>query len=320
MKQLYKTAIILFILSACQNENNQSDKILNDKSPASNSIDSTNYSDYINTLPISKLPDGYLDILNNNELLIINDSLRYSKISSIEKKHYQLNYIGTHTYDICLCQSYDILESNYDNLQDTNNKYSIFKRLKPINDTIETLLLIKDTRGKIDLITINKFNEKIIDSLNLTDSYDGDYSIFKLFYISTNYKITIKSFWNYEDDGHAEPFQRSKCEYLINANGKIISYFNQPDGIVDVKLESGNDGQRIYHTLFSGEVKNHLKNGKWVEKEMVNSALNVALGEYIDGIKKGQWIYNHYYSSSINVSIDSNWKDLFPAESDTTIY
>lgn len=298
-------SIIIFILISCQNGNNQSNNL-----QTAEKVNSIKYFDYINSLPISKLPHGFPKILSQNEVKSNDDSVDYNWVGAIDK-YYLINYHGARTYDICLCNSVDVEEED---------SFYIFKRLKPINDTIETLLLLEDKSGKLDMITLNKYDQKIIDSLNLWDSYQGDFSIFKLFYIAKDYKITLKSFWSYEDDGHANPFERSKCEYVINENGKIISFYNQHDGIANVKLESGDDLNIKYDTLFSGEIKNHLKNGKWVEKQMTNTFLHVVSGEYVDGIKKGQWIYNQYSSNKVNVTIDSDLSELYVVISDTIIY
>ena len=157
MTVLYRLSIILLVLYSCEHKYNKSDQKLNTTDLIhSVSIDSIKYSDYVNSLPISQLPDGYTEILNNHEYSINDEQKSYQKVSTIQNKRYQIKYTGAQTYDICLCSPNDIYEVN-------DYKYTIFKRLKPINDSIETLLLLRDKSGKIDIITINKYDEKIID-------------------------------------------------------------------------------------------------------------------------------------------------------------
>ncbi|WP_299251660.1 hypothetical protein [uncultured Cytophaga sp.] len=306
--------LLTLILLSCQTNITHDTQIF--EAHALSIVQPVSFSDYISSISISKLPQGYEEILNQNEIKMNDDSTSYDWTSTIEDKRFQFNYTGAQTYDICVCESDAIIDNGLQEEDISKDKYTIFKRLKPINDSIEAVLLLGDKDGQLDLVTICINDGEIIDSLNLNDAYDGDFMIFKLFYISEDYKITLKSFWFYEDSGHTSPFERSKCEYKINATGKIVSYFNQNDGMVDVKLETVEAGKSIYHTLFSGEIKNHLKNGTWIEKKIINSFLNVATGNYVDGVKDGMWITNQYYNKSINIDLHESLSDY----SDTIVY
>ena len=136
---------------------------------------------------------------------------------------------------------------------------------------------------KVFLLTVK--DNLVIDSKTIYSNYFGEsgYTYSRVFHIDGEYKLSIRKYESSEDG----LFQSPLTQYILDSSGHFVQYYAK-DGIYKTKEEQG-------------LIKNHLREGKWIEKKsnMMLYANYYALyekneytyleSEYKAGVPVGEW-------------------------------
>lgn len=290
MKKIYSLIIICFIISSCKQKVEKIDNndiyatIKEQELPVINNLiyEKTN-----NT----KLPLGnsFINFGFDTEVITYDDkgSLIVTpvtiKLDSISKSSYRLTELVSKEKDSSDIEIKPLYGSKY--LFDDINSYFF--------ETIYTLPEIHDFKVSISKVskilnpknrTIEQYclniydNKKLLNRYNIGYVYYGDlYETSKVWYIDDNYTISNRIITGVA--GNNETYVGSLKKYKINENGILVSYFDQSN-------------ESYISDTQKGLIKNHLKEGVWIEKRInykyVNSELYVQ-GNYTKGLQTGLW-------------------------------
>ncbi|MCL1942119.1 MAG: hypothetical protein FWF54_01015 [Candidatus Azobacteroides sp.] len=193
---------------------------------------------------------------------------------------------------------YPALNSDHPN----NTKGNFFKRLEDI-DNYRVLLFAyfnadfhSDELNKSTTIELQIFDKmnNLSDKIIIYDGMEGVCNWYRDFSINKDHILSLRDqFYCIDDSDTSENNKiytyKNKIfnkQYIIK-NGKILEYFSQQEGQVKECIKIKSLEQSWYS---EGNVKEHLKTGKWIEYD------------YIYDDKENDWVINYitrYYEKGV---------------------
>lgn len=292
--KIFKILLISIFIGSCQGNMNFNDKTDELKS----NFESSTFRINLDSLPISKLPIGNINLFKSE--FINEDSVFFTNIqdgkpyepffnfvkNDIDDKdaiNSSYKYSSKYVFDLHFlhyndCKREDEYLKFIGRIQDINgNKILFFKR----KDIIEDEIAISNI---IDLVVVDKSGKKI-DEVNISSTYtkskiesgDAAFRYYKKFLID-NDLIKIKYIKTSGEEIESEFFY--EIIYKISNLGNIVRLFDKIDGQFSTVFESG-------------QLKNHLKQGVWIESYGVpngNDGFNITntgmyvLIKYVNGV------------------------------------